>query len=346
MARICSKNNSCHILFSMLALYPNNTYHYSRVSVLVISYRMRPRKTQRSNKKKQEERPIKLSTKPLLPGHLSVCHPRFDGTRRRTRCLPVRYHTIVKIPKRGCNKEDGAAEISYTHKERDALKSSTAISEEEKRDLLKNYFRPEMPAEWFKDPDAWLSSVDIEDVMRQYEVAERSFKFLGVVPIDFSSPASGEAGPTIDRVGGTGPGSAPKCLAEEYCNVDLKAERARDIRTIGCVFNLDPSTKGGSHWVASAIILKPAGGGSIYYFDSYGEPPPAQVAHFMRALKLQDPALELKYNGRRFQYGGSECGMYSMYFVICMINRVPFPKFVRHTVADKYMLELRKILFS
>lgn len=332
----------------MLALYPNNTYHYSRVSVLVISYRMRPRKTQRSNKKKQEERPIKLSTKPLLPGHLSVCHPRFDGTRRRTRCLPVRYHNIVKIPKRGCNKEDGAAEISYTHKERDALKTSTAISEEEKRSLLKNYFRPEMPAEWFKDPDAWLSSVDIEDVMRQYEVAEPSFKFLGVVPIDFSSPSPDSS---IERVGS---GPAPsgdtaaqqKCLAEEYCNVNLKAERARGIRTIGCVFNLDPSTKGGSHWVAAAIILKPAGGGAILYFDSYGEQPPAQVAHFMRALKLQDPALELKYNGRRFQYGGSECGMYSMYFVICMINRVPFAKFVRHTVADKYMLELRKILFS
>jgi hypothetical protein len=260
----------------------------------------------------------------------------------------------VKIPKRGCNKEDGAAEISYTHKERDALKTSTAISEEEKRSLLKNYFRPEMPAEWFKDPDAWLSSLDIEDVMRQYEVAEPSFKFLGVVPIDFSSAApgeaareaKGEASPSIERVG-SGPGPAEqKCLAEEYCNVDLKAERARGIRTIGCVFNLDPSTKDGSHWVAAAIILKPTSGGAILYFDSYGERPPAQVSHFMRALKLQDPALELKYNGRRFQYGGSECGMYSMYFVICMINRVPFAKFVRHTVADKYMLELRKILFS
>lgn len=323
----------------MLALYPNNTYHYSRVSVLVISYKMRPRKTQRSNKKKQETTPIKLSTKPLLPGHLSVCHPRFDGTRRRTRCLPVRYHNSVRIPKRGCNKEDGAAEISYSHKERDALKTATGISEEEKRTLLKTYFRPEMPAEWFKDPDAWLSSLDIEDVMRQYEEADRSFKFLGVVPIDFSSPAPG---PAIDRVVGAG----LTCLAQEYCTVDLKAERARGIRTIGCVFNLDPSTKDGSHWVASAIILKPRGGGAIYYFDSYGEQPPAQVAHFMRALKLQDPALELKYNGRRFQYGGSECGMYSMYFVICMINRVPFATFVRHTVADKYMLELRKILFS
>lgn len=303
---------------------------------------MRHRKTQKKSKEKHN---ITLSTKPLLPGHLSVCHPRFDGTRKRTRCLPA----SVAIPStKGCAKEEGALAISYSHKERDALKAATGISEEEKRRLLKTYFRPEMPAEWFKDPDAWLSSVDIEEVMRQYETAVPSFKFLGVVPIDFSAPE-----PAIERVSG-GPASTGakqaqggmKCLAQEYCTVDLKAERARGIRTIGCIFNLDPSTKGGSHWVACAIILKPRGGGAIYYFDSYGEQPPAQVAHFMRALKLQDPALVLKYNGRRFQYGGSECGMYSMYFVICMINRVPFPKFVRHTVADKYMLELRKILFS
>ena len=292
---------------------------------------MRHRKTQ---KKSKEEHNITLSTKPLLPGHLSVCHPRFDGTRKRTRCLPVKYHLSST---KGCEKENGATAISYSHKERDALKAATEISEEEKRRLLKTYFRPEMPAEWFKDPDAWLSSVDIEEVMRQYEEAVPSFKFLGVVPIDFSAPEPGG----IERVEG-----GAKCLAQEYCTVDLKAERARGIRTIGCVFNLDPSTKGGSHWVACAIILKPRSGGAIYYFDSYGEQPPAQVAHFMRALKLQDPALVLKYNGRRFQYGGSECGMYSMYFVICMINRVPFATFVRHTVADKYMLELRKILFS
>jgi hypothetical protein len=299
---------------------------------------MAPRKTQ-----KKKEGKIIIKKTPLLPGHLSPCHPRHDGTRSAynatikghvPRCLPAKYHNIITIGSIGA----ANGSVSYTHKERAALKESTAFTADEKTRLLKTYFRPEMPAEWFTDPDAWLSSLDIEAVMKQYEEAVPSFKFLGVVPIDFSSPDP-------DMVVG-GSDSAKKCLAAEYCELNLKAERARGIRTIGCVFNLDPSDKSGSHWIACAILLKPVRGGSIYYFDSYGTPPPPQIARFMRSFILQDRQLVLKYNGRRFQYGGSECGMYSMYFIICMINRVPFQRFVRHTVADKYMLELRKIIFS
>jgi hypothetical protein len=302
---------------------------------------MAPRKTQ-----KKKDGKIVIKKTPLLPGHLSPCHPRYDGTRsaynatvkgQGARCLPAKYHSIIKIGT-DLGLEPGA--VSYTHKERVALKESSAFTDTEKQRLLKTYFRPEMPAEWFTDPDAWLSSLDIDAVMCQYEEAIPSFKFLGVVPIDFSSPDP-------ERVVGAGAGAgAKKCIAEEYCKLDLAAERARGIRTIGCVFNMDPSDKSGSHWIACAILLKPVRGGSIYYFDSYGTPPPHQIARFMRSFILQDPTLVLKYNGRRFQYGGSECGMYSMYFIICMLNRVPFQRFVRHTVADKYMLELRKILFS
>ena len=39
-----------------------------------------------------------------------------------------------------------------------------------------------------KHPDgtyAWLSTIDISDVMKQYERKYKSFLFLGVVPIDF-----------------------------------------------------------------------------------------------------------------------------------------------------------------
>lgn len=302
---------------------------------------MAPRKTQ-----KKKEGKIIIKKTPLLPGHLSPCHPRQDGTRSAynttvkgiiPQCLPAKYHSILQIGSTECH--DGS--VSYTHKERCALKESSAFTADEKRELLKKYFRPEMPSEWFNDPDAWLSSLDIEAVMEQYEESDPSFKFLGVVPIDFSSPEPVEDLKMIRVTGGQ-----QKCIANEYCTLDLKTERARGIRTIGCVFNLDPHDKNGSHWIACAILLKPVRGGSIYYFDSYGTEPPPQIAQFMRSFILQDRDLVLKYNGRRFQYGGSECGMYSMYFVICMLNRVPFQRFVRHTVADKYMLELRKILFS
>ena len=194
--------------------------------------------------------------------------------------------------------------------------------------------------------------------MRQYEEAVPSFKFLGVVPIDFSAPDPYQKDPyEIEKVAGQSTSMSPtegetqggaaaakqRCLADEFCTVDLKKERAAGIRTIGAVFNLDPHDKNGSHWIACCILLDTK---AIYYFDSYGLPPPAQISRFMRSFILQDAGLTLKYNGRRFQFGNSECGMYCMYFLICMINRVPFKTFVRHTVPDKYMLELRGVLFS
>jgi hypothetical protein len=325
------------------------------------------RKTKRRLKaykpvKEVKKEKVIIKKTPLLSGVLSRCHPKYDGTSVGTRpggsCIPepLRKKVYNAKTRRACVK----ASASGNTAERCLLKHTTELAEEEKQKILKEHFRPAMPSEWSADPDMWLASTDIEAVMRQYEEAVPSFKFLGVVPIDFSAPDPYEeekdpynihkvAGQnsSIETQGGatsvsTG-GKKQKCLANEFCTVDLKREKAKGIRTIGAVFNLDPHDKNGSHWVACCILLDTK---AIYYFDSYGLPPPPQVSRFMRSFILQDAGLTLKYNGRRFQFGNSECGMYCMYFLICMINRVLFKTFVRHTVPDKYMLELRHVLFS
>jgi hypothetical protein len=70
----------------------------------------------------------------------------------------------------------------------------------------------------------------------------------------------------------------------------------------------------------------------------------------MRSLANDEPRLlkgrRIGFNGRRFQYGGSECGMYSLYFIICMIHGMTFRKFVKHPVPDKDMISLRDVLFA
>jgi hypothetical protein len=307
--------------------------------------------------KEVKEEKVIIKKTPLLSGVLSRCHPKYDGTSVGTRpggsCIPEPQRKKVYNAKsrKSCGNMG----------ERCLLKHTTELAEEEKPKILKEHFRPAMPSEWSADPDMWLASTDIEAVMRQYEEAVPSFKFLGVVPIDFSAPdpyeeekdpynihkvAGQDSSIETQGVGGAAAGAGgkkQKCLANEFCTVDLKREKAKGIRTIGAVFNLDPHDKNGSHWIACCILLDTK---AIYYFDSYGLPPPPQVSRFMRSFILQDAGLTLKYNGRRFQFGNSECGMYSMYFLICMINRVPFKTFVRHTVPDKYMLELRHVLFS
>jgi hypothetical protein len=206
------------------------------------------------------------------------------------------------------------------------------LSHKQKKLLLHKYFRPKMPAEWKAKPNMWLSSEDIANVMEQYEEAYPDFRFLGVVPIDFSAPD-----PYIQ-------GSATKqCLNRQFCEVDLAEERAKGRRILGAVFNLDPHYKSGSHWIALAIDLQK---NMVYYFDSYGIAPPKQIARFMRYLTLQEPRLKLQSNGRRFQYSDTECGMYSLYFIIRMIAGESFKHFCRHPIRDKWMLEFRNVLFD
>lgn len=204
------------------------------------------------------------------------------------------------------------------------------ISQEEKQRLAQKWLRPEMPADWKKDPDMWLDSNNIRDVMKQYEEYDSSFKFLGPYPIDFAS-----ADPNSKN--------KEECLIDEICELDLDKEELKGKTKIGIIYNLDPHYKNGSHWVASFINVKT---NECYYFDSYGMKPPKQIYKFMQWLTLQEPTMKLGWNGRRFQHSDSECGMYSMYFLDRMIAGEDFLTFCRRAPPDSFMLDLRDWMFS
>lgn len=213
------------------------------------------------------------------------------------------------------------------------------INDDIKKQLRKQYLRPRYPKQWLNDPDMWLDNYNIAAVMKQYEEAVPWFRFLGVFPIDFSAPNP------YKKSGGEGEDKA-ECLYKELCTINLKKSYAEGIRGIGSIFNLDPHYKGGSHWVGLYINLMDKKHPTCSYFDSYGYKTPAMIARLMRSLKLQLPELELGFNARRFQFGGSECGMFSMYFIICMIAGIPFRDFCKDSVDDDMMLKLRQILFA
>jgi hypothetical protein len=196
---------------------------------------------------------------------------------------------------------------------------------------LNGYLRPKMPNEWKNDPDQWLDNTNIEAVMKQYEESNKDFKFLGVHPIDFSAPNPYETS------------GQKRCLVPVMCNVSVPKLRKEGIRSVGVVFNLDPHTKSGSHWVSCFIDTHKCW---VYYFDSYGMKPPAMIHRFMKSLLRDEPRMKLGYNARRFQFGGSECGMYSLYFIICMLEGADFKEFVHRAVPDNVMLKLRKWFFS
>ena len=262
----------------------------------------------------------KIKYKALNPGPYQ-CHPKVGKVRPAKGCFPPDI-----LQRMGVKRPEGKIQ-EWTF-----LQSSN-LSDEEKKLYAKEYLRPKQPDVWRSDPDQWLDSTNIENVMRQYEEAYPDFEFMGPYPIDFAAP---------DPYVKTG---LKKCLNNEVC--ELKVLNAMDNGTktncIGIIYNLDPHFKGGSHWVGLYIdILKH----KCYYFDSYGMFPPKQIARFMRWLTLQDPKMKLMYNGRRFQHKNTECGMYSLYFIIRMISGDAFRAFTRQAPPDEEMLKLRHWIFA
>lgn len=202
-----------------------------------------------------------------------------------------------------------------------------------KREIIKQYFRPTMPDSWMANPDEWLDSTNINAVMKQYEETYPFFKYYGTNPIDFSSP-----NPYIENAR-----EKNICLQDEICKLNLSDMTAKGISKLGFVYNLDPSDKEGSHWIASFIDI-PAK--KHYYFDSYGMDPPHQVSRFMKALTLQEPKMKLYNNAKRLQFGDSECGIYCLYFIIRMLEGENFRKFCRNPPTDRDIKDIRKWLYS
>ena len=273
-----------------------------------------------------------------MPGP-SQCHPRVGDKRPAHGCLPVNVLEKVaqkeSLPYQLSPKDlRKALEQHFQVKDGNewSFLQALPLSDSEKQTLAKQYLRPLQPSKWKDDPDMWLDSSNIENVMVQYEEAFPSFEFMGPFPIDFAAP---------DPYATSGGGK--KCLIPEICGLRVEKALREGTKSIGIVYNLDPHFKDGSHWVANFIDIP---NHKCYYFDSYGYEPPKQVATFMKWLTTQDPKMKLMYNARVFQHLGSECGMYSMYFIIRMLAGDQFRPFCRRQPRDSAMLDLRDWLFS
>jgi hypothetical protein len=206
------------------------------------------------------------------------------------------------------------------------------------KDIIENTFRPEKPVEWYNNKYTWLSTTDIENVLKQYE-RYSDFEFIGAVPIDF------------DYKIGFG-----LCVVTELCKLDLKKILSNGKKKIGIVFNLDPHYLEGSHWTALFSDLEK---GETYYFDSYGVPPPNEVDILMERITEQGNKLVKEgilnisnkkgfkslYNNIRFQYGDSECGVFSLHFITELLDGKTFEEVLSNRITDKRVNEKRNIFY-
>ena len=207
-------------------------------------------------------------------------------------------------------------------------------------------FAPDHPPEWKKVPDTWLTNVDIFEVLKQYQDKHKDFKIIGPTPIDFDTRIPDENG---------------ECVWKELCTFSLEKQLNEGKTKIGVVFNLDKHNQGGSHWVSLFIDLADS---FLFYFDSNGDKIPKRIHALVERIITQGSQLEQPihfdfYENYPFEHQkqNTECGMYSLFFIISMLtNKIGSRKFKhfkdkitffkKKRIPDGHVFKYRKKLFN
>jgi Ulp1 family protease len=142
-----------------------------------------------------------------------------------------------------------------------------------------------------------------------------------------------------------------ECVWEELCNFNLEHLIKIGKTKIGIIFNTDPDYKPGQHWISMFINIKKK---KIFFFDSTGDPPPKEVNELIQKIIQQGnnhvPKIKFEVDsneGIEHQYGNTECGIYSIFFIIHMLEDKMTEHYLKtHILKDEYMEKFRHIYFN
>jgi hypothetical protein len=222
------------------------------------------------------------------------------------------------------------------------------VSNIDDNEILNNTLRPEGP----KGKYQWLSTLDIDKVMVQYHSVYKDFIFFGAVPYDF------------EDVG------VLELKTPELFNDMMKKGKTR----FGMVINLDSHNMSGSHWVG---LYADFNKGQVYFFDSVGKKPRKKIKKFINGIvkymynrKFPNKKLninnmlkslnnnnlnneyianlknfDIQYNKVQQQYKDTECGVYSINFIIRLLDGETFDQISHNITKDDIMNENRKVYF-
>jgi len=184
-------------------------------------------------------------------------------------------------------------------------------------------FHPEGPYKSTK----WLSNTDIDSVLEQYTKKFPRFKHVDFHMRDFALQG----------------GELMKLCEPEYVKQLIK-----NYDTLGCVLNTDLSSGSGEHWTPLFIDFKE---GTVEYFDSAGQPPHREFTEFI----IKVAANLGRVTGRQFrdiaitkiehQMKNTECGVYSLYYIISRLYGVKHTAFEFKRIPDNMMELFRASLF-
>jgi len=167
--------------------------------------------------------------------------------------------------------------------------------------------------------DEWLDNIVIDSTLNDWEVVFKRFKNMGVHMNNFDEKHKKLA--TADW----------KTMIKKY-----------DI--IASVINTDNYGSSGQHWVCIVVDSKKK---TIEYFDSAAGGVSEEILTWMMKISIELNFKEVFINTLKHQYKNTECGVYSLYYILARMHNVHSDYFDNIRIPDELMLEsVRKLLFS
>lgn len=174
------------------------------------------------------------------------------------------------------------------------------------------YGRPNGPLKF----GVWLSNTDIDKTLKMREKLFKNFKYVKTVACDFM----------------------------DYSNSFKKErlfEKGKDYYAF--VVNTGTLSSGGQHWTAVFIDTKNK---KFYYYDPVGNKTKKEVPQYIRNYAKYLGFKKIYYNIIKHQYDKSECGVFSIRFILYMLNGYTFEKFAKDNIKTQKIASCRLQYFN
>jgi len=128
----------------------------------------------------------------------------------------------------------------------------------------------------------------------------------------------------------------------KLANFNWESAKKTGVNYIACALNTDWTYGKGEHWVSFFVDFP---GKTVEYFDSAGQTPHSEFIQL-----LVDVASKLEFKDECIttvvhQTENTECGMYTLFYILSRLHGIPFKKFRGRRIPDDVMVAFRKFVF-
>jgi len=187
-----------------------------------------------------------------------------------------------------------------------------------------------------------LSNVHIDNTLQQWSHKYDDFYPFNFNMLDYASYSWRNG--TVS--------STPDSLATVAFSDLYNGDYGKKYRCCACVINSDRYRGSGKHWMALFADARGADRWTVEFFNSSGNAPAPEWVNWLVKTKsametlTEIPVEILRVTNIRHQQSKSECGVYSLFYILSRLNNVPPEYFMKHPISDQLMFELRSHLFD